>query len=92
MDFKFKVDDIIRISNEQDRAYKENSLYRVEHYNAEGNHYILFSFKQKRLINIYELCRDLPKDSTAYKMIFKTDFENSYRLATEAEILLYGQN
>lgn len=85
---KYKVFDILHVKDEQDEAYKYNSLYEVIAIIEEG--YVLKSLRFKQVILPEELKRVAEATHSRY-MTCQDFIEQDYRLATEEEIELGPQ-
>lgn len=86
MEHKFKTGDVVRVSDQNDPAYRMNNLYEIVGFNENWKHYDIRSFSGGYIKNVAEavLGLDLPLENVSY-------FEQYYRLATPAEIALYGR-
>jgi hypothetical protein len=89
---KYKINDIIRMADTSDIGYKLNNLYKIVAVSDTG--YDLYSFRHGFVYfeeQLQEYITDFLKNQDGYKTV-KEFYDNYARLATPAEILLYGKN
>lgn len=87
----FKVNDIIRIADESDPAYRFNHLYKVLAATETGYRLESLTYKctyEENQLLVY--IRQYLVDSQGYDNV-KAYIDDAYRLVTPTERLLYGR-
>jgi len=85
---KFKYGDIIRIADQEDPAFERHHFYKV--IEVQRNGYKIQSMQTGELRTHKQLKRWIKSHPAGFKNM-REFIDNSYRLVTEAEIVLYGR-